>query len=404
MGSCIYLTFGNIIAILLGYLLGSINPSFILGKVIKGIDLRNYGSKNPGTMNAIHIIGGKWAIIPAIYDPLKGIISIYIAQSLGATTFFAYAAGISALIGHCFPFYLKFKGGEGVATAVGILLWGIYIMVRHSYLPYIDILLLIPFTLSILYVSKSGDITGAFILPFLIFAFLSTNPLKSATILTSIVILFILSRNLIHIYQNNLLNFKDISNKIQPWRFWLRPVSLLFIVFYEIFSKQFVVILMGSVALIFLIMDTVRMLNRGVNMFLLKNFILGFKRKEKHKFSSMTIFLISGTVIFLLFSREIAFTVLVFLIFGDMLAKYFGLRYGRHRFFRKSIEGFLMYFTSCIAIGIVLMKFLPINIYEIALVSFTMSIIEILPLGIDDNLSSSLIGAVVYYVVKKGGV
>lgn len=63
-----------------------------------------------------------------------------------------------------------------------------------------------------------------------------------------------------------------------------------------------------------------------------------------------------------------------------------------------------MYFTSCIAIGIVLMKFLPINIYEIALVSFTMSIIEILPLGIDDNLSSSLIGAVVYYVVKKGGV
>ncbi len=105
------------ISIIIGYLLGSVSPSYILGKLLKGIDIREHGDGNAGTTNTKKVLGIGPAIIAAIYDLGKGLLSIWIAYKLGADPVFMYAAGYAAILGHVFPFYLGFRGGQGVATA-----------------------------------------------------------------------------------------------------------------------------------------------------------------------------------------------------------------------------------------------------------------------------------------------
>ena len=99
------------------YLIGSIPFGLILGKLFGYGDIRKIGSGNIGATNALRT-GNKWlGALTLLCDMLKGFIAIII---LPQETF--YIAGISAIIGHIFPIWLKFKGGKGVATAIGVLL------------------------------------------------------------------------------------------------------------------------------------------------------------------------------------------------------------------------------------------------------------------------------------------
>ncbi len=398
------MSYVDVISILLGYFLGSLNPSYLLGKLVRGIDLREHGSGNLGTMNCAHVLGWRWAWIPAVYDPLKGIIAIWLSGKIGATPLISYISGLCAIAGHRFPFYLGFRGGKGVAAAVGILLRNIFLMIKENQLPYVEISMLVPFVLCLISITHSGAITWAFFLPLLLYDIIFWKPSSLLLIFAAIVIAYILIMSIYEIIDRNLLSFADLSAHLKPWRFYLRPFALLFILFYELFGKVFAVTLIGAVTICFLIMEAVRLLHSGVNIFLFKNFVLGFKETEKHRFSSMTLFLISGTILFLLFEKEIAYTIFVYLIFGDMFAKYFGLKFGKRKLFHKTVEGFLFYVSSCIAIGTVLLHYLPVKVIEILLISFVMGLIEVLPLGIDDNLSTSIIGGIVYYLLKKGGV
>ena len=113
---------------IISYVIGSINFSVILSKKMAGFDVREKGSGNAGTTNMLRSVGKKAAAITLICDILKGIVSILIAIVIGNIiknidkAALVQIAGISVVLGHTFPVFFEFKGGKGVATAIGIIL------------------------------------------------------------------------------------------------------------------------------------------------------------------------------------------------------------------------------------------------------------------------------------------
>lgn len=118
---------------MIAYLIGSVNFSILISKKVAGFDVREKGSGNAGTTNMLRSVGKGAAIITLILDILKGVVTIYIAILYGNivsklaniavdNSILVQIAGIFVIVGHTFPIYFGFKGGKGVATALGILL------------------------------------------------------------------------------------------------------------------------------------------------------------------------------------------------------------------------------------------------------------------------------------------
>lgn len=113
---------GYVISIVMGYLLGCSNMAVYIAK-LKNIDLRGKGSGNPGTSNAVIVMGWGAGLSVAIHDIGKGILTVLLARLLFPGLYgIGEVAGISCVLGHIFPFYLKFKGGKGFASYVGMTL------------------------------------------------------------------------------------------------------------------------------------------------------------------------------------------------------------------------------------------------------------------------------------------
>ena len=107
---------------LFGYLLGSIPTGVVLTKFFSRVDPRSVGSKNIGATNIFRTAGKVLGILTLIGDLLKGAIPVWIAIQWGVSDLWIAAAGLSPLLGHVFPIFLGFRGGKGVATALGIYL------------------------------------------------------------------------------------------------------------------------------------------------------------------------------------------------------------------------------------------------------------------------------------------
>jgi len=111
----------SIIAIVCAYLLGSMPFAYIITRRIKGEDIREVGTRNMGAMNTIYRVGFGWGLLVLLMDMAKGALAILVARGLNTPENIQLAAAAVAIIGHMFPVFLKFKGGKGGATAVGIL-------------------------------------------------------------------------------------------------------------------------------------------------------------------------------------------------------------------------------------------------------------------------------------------
>lgn len=111
-----------LIFVIISYLLGSL-PNGLYVANLKGIDIRNEGSKNTGATNVFRVMGAKFGILVLILDALKGFIPLFIAEKFGVTGNSLVLIGIIAVIGHTFSPFLNFKGGKGVATSLGIFLY-----------------------------------------------------------------------------------------------------------------------------------------------------------------------------------------------------------------------------------------------------------------------------------------
>ena len=114
----------RILCVLIGYGLGCLQFAYILGHLLKGIDIRKYGSGNSGTTNAIRVLGTKIGIMTLVLDIIKAVVALVIIALIWGydQKQLLLWGGIGAVLGHNYPFYMQFKGGKGVAATIGIFL------------------------------------------------------------------------------------------------------------------------------------------------------------------------------------------------------------------------------------------------------------------------------------------
>jgi len=105
----------------LSYILGSVPTGYLLGSVT-GVDIRESGSGNIGATNVARTLGWAKGLLTLVADIVKGLIPVLIALQLGLDIAVAAVAGLAAFLGHLYPIFLKFQGGKGIATALGVFL------------------------------------------------------------------------------------------------------------------------------------------------------------------------------------------------------------------------------------------------------------------------------------------
>lgn len=107
------------VAIAAAYFSGSVPWGVVLGRMFKGVDIRNYGSGNTGATNSLRYLGWKIAVSVGVLDVFKGLLPVVIARWLGAPDGLVAVMAVAATIGHCWCPFMKFRGGKGMATGGG---------------------------------------------------------------------------------------------------------------------------------------------------------------------------------------------------------------------------------------------------------------------------------------------
>lgn len=187
----------EILVIVIGYLLGSVSFSYIITHLFKGVDIRKHGTKNAGATNVFLVVGTFAGILTLIGDIVKGTVAVLLAQFLFMPEYIVILAGISAIIGHCFSIFLKFKGGKGMATTIGM------------FIPLIPTELIVALLIWIflIFLLKRLSLSGIIALTFLPFLALYFD--RSITIIIGVAIL-IVSRWIINLINfNNLISGED---------------------------------------------------------------------------------------------------------------------------------------------------------------------------------------------------
>lgn len=113
---------GSVWLIPLGYLAGSIPFGFLIARVSKGVDVRQAGSGNIGATNVLRVVGSGAGALTLALDALKGWAPVALSKLLGSPEMLVATVGLAAFLGHLYPLFLGFRGGKGVATALGVLL------------------------------------------------------------------------------------------------------------------------------------------------------------------------------------------------------------------------------------------------------------------------------------------
>jgi glycerol-3-phosphate acyltransferase PlsY len=118
-----------IVALLVAYLIGSFPTAYIVARMRRGVDIREVGSRNLGAMNVFYKVGFWWGMLVLLTDIGKGVLGVAVAHWLGNGLIVEMLAGVAVVLGHGFPVFLKFHGGRGGASCIGILIylmpWGI---------------------------------------------------------------------------------------------------------------------------------------------------------------------------------------------------------------------------------------------------------------------------------------
>ncbi len=107
---------------LLSYMLGSIPSAYIVGRLVKDIDIRTVGSRNVGALNTFHQVGPGAAIAVLVADTLKGVLAILLSVWIGESPWAILYGAIGVVAGHNWPVFLRFQGGKGAATVLGVSL------------------------------------------------------------------------------------------------------------------------------------------------------------------------------------------------------------------------------------------------------------------------------------------
>lgn len=112
----------DVLFVVFAYLLGALPFGLIFSRVFSKVDIREHGSGNIGATNALRVAGPKVGILTLLADVAKGALALYLALLYASSEVLVSVVAMAVFMGHMFPIYLRFKGGKGVATMLGILL------------------------------------------------------------------------------------------------------------------------------------------------------------------------------------------------------------------------------------------------------------------------------------------
>ncbi|MDG0813123.1 glycerol-3-phosphate 1-O-acyltransferase PlsY [Cohnella rhizosphaerae] len=114
-----------VIAVVVSYLLGSVSFSILFARWLRKIDIRQHGSGNAGATNTLRVLGKGPAIAVFLLDIAKGLVAVAVGQAIAGEqgSWLAVACGLASIAGHNWPLYFRFKGGKGIATTVGALIY-----------------------------------------------------------------------------------------------------------------------------------------------------------------------------------------------------------------------------------------------------------------------------------------
>jgi len=149
------------IALVAAYLLGSITFTQIVARLVKGVDLRTVGSKNVGGRNLTRQVGVFWGLVGGALDVAKGAAALLLARALLAPDASQIWPAIAVVAGHNWPVWLKFRGGKGLATALGVML---VIAPLETTIAFLIALLLLWLTQNILLTALGAFLAGAFMM------------------------------------------------------------------------------------------------------------------------------------------------------------------------------------------------------------------------------------------------
>ncbi len=154
------------------YCLGSIPFGLLTGFMARRIDIREHGSKNIGATNVFRVVGKKWGIFVFVMDALKGYVACMLPRLVGGHGSWAFVPlvlGIIAILGHTFPVWLKFKGGKGVATSLGVFL-------AAAWAPTLIAFAVWGLALFLSHIISISSLIAAFVFPFMIALFYRSTP------------------------------------------------------------------------------------------------------------------------------------------------------------------------------------------------------------------------------------
>ncbi|AKI97263.1 glycerol-3-phosphate acyltransferase [Kosmotoga pacifica] len=385
--------------ILTGYLVGSILPAYFITLMVTGQDIREKGTGHAGTTNVLRQIGFIPGVLTALIDVLKGIfVVLFVRNIFGLSDAIAFISGFAAVLGHVFPFYLHFRGGRGAATTTGLLLYYLFRLVPFYELRYLlmDLSFLLILIFSTILITREENMLAIVVIPafsfIILFRFFSD--IESFYILTCNLYIFTVST--LNIKKYDLLNLE--SEEFRLWRVLIRPFAFAFPALSFFMPQENLILLIGIVLAFFASLDILRLFFVKVQRMLYEFFPRLYKLSEGEKISSITGFLLGVFIVFLLFDQKIAVIAVAFSIFGDMSAKISGELFGRKKIFNKTLEGTFAFFISAFVISYVFFLYSFMPFWQSVIGAVIASVVELLPLHIDDNVSVPLLSGLVMHL------
>jgi len=325
------------------------------------------------------------AAITAIVDLGKGIAAVLIAEHLlKLPAAWLFVPAWAAVLGHIFPFYMRFRGGSALATAVGVYLFACALSIAEGTFAPVQIAAVLIVAALVFYASRSGDLTGLvafFFLGIVTPLELGFSPRGLLMLSLSLYCFALGIRNTVI----RRLFVIDPEIEMKWWRVIARPFALLFIPIDLLFGRTPLLLLIGGLGIVVIGTDIFRLFSRHQLQQL-------FKKKEIKRFSSITSFLVAIFIIFLVFPAAIPYLALAFITIGDMFSKIIGIKFGKVKLFRnRTLEGSLGFLAGSFMSGWVIYSLLPVPLYAAIAGPLFAAAAELFSMDLDDNFTVGVI-------------